>query len=182
MDVLLCGLRSHPHTRWLNPQDAGVRTPHYSRGPEARRYRMGWIWQSFRRQVSINPALSWNTLEPSLQAATILGQRTSDGMLCTICQECDHTNNQCAMAPFQQQLQPLPPVITPAAPYRPPRRPETLQRICVAWNKGTCGRPQCAFRHICATCRGSHKARDCAETPPDSEYKTVASTTTRARK
>ena len=41
MDVLLCGLRSHPHTRRLNLQDAGVHTPHYSRGPEARRYRMG---------------------------------------------------------------------------------------------------------------------------------------------
>ena len=36
----------------------------------------------FRRQVSINPALPWNVLEPSLQAATILGQRTSEGMLC----------------------------------------------------------------------------------------------------
>ena len=70
----------------------------------------------FQRQVSINPVLSWNMLEPSLQAATILGQRTSDGILCTICQECDHTNNQCAMAPFQQQLQPLPPVVMPAAP------------------------------------------------------------------
>ena len=34
----------------------------------------------------------------------------------------------------------------------------------------------------CAPCRRSHKARDCAETPPDSEYKTVASTTPRARK
>ena len=41
MDVLLYGLRSHPHTRRLNPQDAGVHTPHHSRSPEARWYRMG---------------------------------------------------------------------------------------------------------------------------------------------
>ena len=139
----------------------------------------------FRRQISINPALSWNTLEPSLQAATILGQRTSEGTLCTICQECDHSASQCALAPFQQQLQ-TPPVIVsssaPASVYRPPRRPETLQRICVGWNKGNCSRPQCSFRHICATCHKAHKARKCPDTPADSEYKSLAGPSSRARK
>ena len=76
----------------------------------------------FRRQISINPALSWNTLEPSLQAATILGQRTGDGMLCTLCQECDHTSSLCALAPLQQQFQTPPVVVSSSAPvvvYRP---------------------------------------------------------------
>lgn len=139
----------------------------------------------FRRQISINPALSWNILEPSLQAATILGQRTSEGMLCTLCQECDHSANQCALAPLQQQLQTLPVAVSSAAPaaiYRPPKRPETLQRICVSWNKGTCARPQCSFRHICATCRKAHKARECPDTPADSEYKLPAGPSSRARK
>ena len=103
----------------------------------------------FQRQVSINPVLSWNMLEPSLQAATILGQRTSDGILCTICQECDHTNNQCAMAPFQQQLQPLPPVVTPAAPSRLPRRPETLQHMRGVEQGYLWEAPVCVPSHLC---------------------------------
>ena len=136
----------------------------------------------FRRQVAINPTLSWNTLEPSLQAATILGQRSSEGVLCTICQECDHTANLCALAPLQQQLQSHPPVAMSTASYRPPRRPETFQRICVSWNKGTCPRPQCTFCHICATCHKMLKARECSETPPDSEYKASTNSTSRFRK
>ena len=52
----------------------------------------------FRRQLSINPLLSWNTLGLSLQAATILGQRNTGGTLCSLCQECDHTSSQCALA------------------------------------------------------------------------------------
>ena len=136
----------------------------------------------FRRQVAINPALSWNTLEPSLQAATILGHRSSEGVLCTICQECDHTASLCALAPFQQHVQPTPPTTVSVASYRPPRRPETLQRICVSWNKGNCPRPRCAFHHICATCHKVHKARECPETPPDSEYKASAVLAPRSRK
>ena len=138
----------------------------------------GWVEYDrvFRRQLSINPSLAWNALEPSLQAATILGQRSSGGTLCNLCQESDHPTNQCALAPLQQQLHPSP---TPtashtAAAYRPPMRTETLQRICVAWNKGTCFRPHCTFRHTCATCQRNHKARDCPNTPPHSEYKVAA--------
>ena len=136
----------------------------------------------FQRQVSINPALPWNVLEPSLQAATILGQRMSEGMLCTICQECDHTATRCALAPLQLQLQGPSQTVTSAASYRPPRHLETLQCICVGWNKGTCSRPQCAFRHICATCRKSHKARDCPDTPAESEYRMLASLPPRTHK
>ena len=135
----------------------------------------------FRHQLSINPLLSWNTLEPSLQAATILVQWNTGGTLCSLCQDCDHTSSQCAWAPLQQQLQPSPSVVV-AAPYRPPRRVETLQRICVSWNKGNCSRQQCSFRHVCATCQKAHKARDCSDTPSESEYKTLASTSSRARK
>ena len=32
----------------------------------------------FHRQLAIKPSLAWNILEPSLQAATILGQRTGN--------------------------------------------------------------------------------------------------------
>lgn len=133
----------------------------------------GWLEYDrvFRRQLSIDPTLRWNTLEPGLQAATILGQRTSAGILCSLCRESDHSTSQCALAPLQQQLINHPQV--PPAP-RSWRRPETLQRICVSWNKGQCNRPRCSYRHVCATCQRNHKARDCAETPPDSEYKSAS--------
>ena len=142
----------------------------------------GWLEYDriFRRQLSINPLISWNTLEPSLQASTILGQRNSSGTLYTLCQESDHSSNQCALAPLQQQLTSSTPANTPhpATAYRPLKRPETLLRICVAWNKGQCTRPQCSFRHICATCQKAHKARNYPDTLPSSEYKAVNSMAT----
>ena len=131
----------------------------------------------FRRQLAINPTMPWNTLEPSLQAATILGQRNSTGMFCSICQECDHSANQCALAPLQQQVrsyiggEPSMP-----SPSRPPRCPESLARICVSWNKGLCTVSGCSYRHICAGCHCDHKARVCPELPLTSEYKQLTQT------
>ena len=71
---------------------------------------------------SINPLLSWNTLEQSLQSATIFDQRNIGGTLCSLCQECDHTSSQCALAPLQQQLQPTPSVVVIA--------PQDVWRCC----------------------------------------------------
>lgn len=137
---------------------------------------VGWLEYDrvFRRQLSINPTLPWKTLEPGLQAATILSQRTSSGMMCNLCRESDHTTHQCALAPLQQQLTVQ---SQTSPPPRPWRRPETLLRICVAWNKGQCNRARCSYRHVCATCQRSHKARDCPDTPPDSVYKSASATT-----
>ena len=133
--------------------------------------RVGWASMTvFHRQVLINASLPWNTLEPSLQVATILGQRSSEGTFYSLCQECNHLSHQCALAPLQ-----------PAA-HQPPRQVETLQRICVAWNNGTCFRHQCSFCHTCATCQKGHKAQDCPDTPPESEYKTLSNSVPRARK
>ncbi len=70
---------------------------------EALRHGLGGGWMEydriFRCQLAINPALSWNTLEPGLQAATILGQNRSVGIFCSLCRECDHDAIQCALAP-----------------------------------------------------------------------------------
>lgn len=141
----------------------------------------GWLEYDrvFRRQMAINPLLPWNTIEPGLQAATILGQRSTGGIFCTICREADHNANQCALAPLQQQLRP--PFLGNQAPVsqRPPRRPESLLHICVAWNKGVCRHPSCNYRHVCATCQLSHKARDCPDTPATSEYKMIANAASR---
>ena len=142
----------------------------------------GWLEYDrvFRRQVAINPTIPWNTIQPGLQAATIFGQSSAAGVFCSLCSECDHTASQCALATVQQQLVSTP--ITQQASARPPvgsrpsKRPETLLHICVNWNKGACRRPLCTFRHICATCQLVHRARDCPDTPKDSEYKQVPAT------
>ena len=130
----------------------------------------------FCRQLSINPSLAWNALEPSLQAATILSQRASGGILCNLCQESDHPSSQRALAPLQQQVHQSasPTTSHTAAGYHPPRRTETLQHICVAWNKVNCSCAHCTFRHICATFPNNHRAHDCHNTPPQSEYKAAA--------
>ena len=147
---------------------------------------VGWLEYDrvFRRQVSINPILNWNTLEPGLQAATILGQRTSSGTFCSLCRECDHSTTQCALSPLQQQLHQ--PQSSNAQRtntiHRPPRRPETLMSICINWNRGFCVRPDCTYRHICASCQLHHRAQDCPNLPADSDYKVRSGQAQRFRK
>ena len=62
----------------------------------------GWMEYDcvFRKQLSIKPCLTWNTLELALHAVTILGNRTSTGTFCTICRKCDHNANHCALNAF----------------------------------------------------------------------------------
>ena len=142
----------------------------------------GWLDYDrvFRQQVAIDSALQWNTLHAGLQASTILGQRSSSGIFCTLCRESDHTPDQCALS----YLYPHPTQNTPLAlggvndqqrSKRQPnqrRRPESLLNICVSWNKGQCIYPgTCNYRHVCATCHLLHKAKDCPDTPEGSEYK-----------
>ena len=68
----------------------------------------GQGWQeydtTFRRQMEIDPSLSWNTLLPYLQVSTILGQRQGGGTFCPFCRGSDHVNQQCALASLLQRL------------------------------------------------------------------------------
>ena len=132
----------------------------------------GWLEYDrlFRKQVAINPTLPWDSLQPALHSTLILGQRRGTGSFCTLCAGTDHSAAQCALAPLQPQPSTQP---FPRQPDNAPqRRPETLLRICVSWNKGSCSYPAtCSYRHICATCRENHMAKDCALNPEDSEYK-----------
>ena len=117
----------------------------------------GWIDydRAFRQQVAINPQLDWNTLYPGLQASTILGRPSSTTSFCNLCQECDHTSSQCALAIFHYPQH--------ASNNRSPvRRSDTTSFVCFAWNEGTCPRPgQCIYRHVCSNCHNPHKVRDC---------------------
>ena len=147
----------------------------------------------FRQHAALSPSTVWHEINPSLHAATVLSYRAGPGRVCSICHEPDHTADTCAM----QMLQSAPPGMSgpPASPHRPqplgrmntgtsgggpmrrPVRQETLERICVSWNKGRCSFPACSFRHICATCkRRGHRAKDCEDTPADSAYKLAAPT------
>ena len=148
----------------------------------------------FRQQAALDGQLRWSELSPSLYAATILSARVGPSSFCTLCQEADHQAAQCALAFFHsapraqgpsggipqllQVMQPvgaLPPANTGSTTPTTRRaiRPETLERICVSWNKGRCAFPGgCTFRHVCASCRKrGHRARDCPETPEGSSYK-----------
>ena len=111
----------------------------------------------------------------SILASTILGQRSGTGSFCTLCTGSDHTPSQCALQSLQQPTSlPQPSEAGPVRPCqsRSARRPESLQYICVSWNKGACVCPgTCTYKHICATCQLQHRARDCPDTPEGSPHK-----------
>ena len=167
---------------------------------EAQRYNgPGWLEYDriFQQHAALSPSTVWHELNPSLHASTVLSYRAGPGKVCNLCHEPDHAVDVCAMQVLQPQLTPaavqqsLPPhselgggqgvtLMAGGSPCRSvrqellERRPvhqETLERICVSWNKGRCSFPSCGFRHICATCKQrGHRARECLQTP-ESLYK-----------
>ena len=171
-------LTPDPHTRnLLTYGRLIVREAQRHNGPGWREYD-----KLFRQHAALNPSAQWNEVNASLHAATVLTYRSGPGQLCTVCHEPDHSASECAMMalePTQSQPptlrpQPLPrPALAPPGGVaRRPVRPETLERICVSWNRGKCTFPNCQFRHICATCRRrGHKAKECEETAAASPYK-----------
>ena len=145
----------------------------------------------FRQHAALDPTLRWSEVNSSLHASTVLTYRSGPSQGCGLCHEPDHITAQCAML----ALQPYPPSSSSGrpqplfragsapmgGPIRRPVRPETLERICVSWNRGRCSYAACTFRHVCATCkRKGHKARDCMETPPDSQYKLTPALTSQS--
>ena len=127
---------------------------------------MSWLDydRAFRQQVASNPSTArWNELNPTLLAATNMGQRPSNVLYCTLCRAFDHTRAQCAL----MYLEP-----TVASAYQTPRRsanptiPRRLRPICHSWNQGECQYMRqpggCKFRHACWTCHSFfHKAGAC---------------------
>ena len=126
----------------------------------------GWLDydRAFRQQVEGDASIRWNTLIPGLQAATILGQRSSQGSFCTLCRGMDHTRTQCALSCLEP---------SGTSPQQLSSRSRPRLNICLSWNRGTCVFPgQCSYRHVCATCQSqNHKAKDCSRTPETSIYK-----------
>ena len=51
----------------------------------------------FRSQAAIDRSQRWNVLLSDLHAATIIGQRASGGVCCSLCRGFDHSSSQCAL-------------------------------------------------------------------------------------
>ena len=149
-------------------------------------------WQeydrSFRRQAAIDMSIQWNTLQPGLQAATLVGSGGTPGVHCHICREPDHSATQCALAPVQQPVLQTPapgpiayrmsgPATAPRRISRPPCRPESLLGICASWNRGVCAFPgTCTYKHICGVCQFGHRGIECPMAPEGSDYHRLRST------
>ena len=140
----------------------------------------GWLTYDmvFRRNNQGN-SQAWNILDSSLHTAYVASQSLPLRIPCKHCNETDHSQEKCALAPT------IPPVRTShrkqfpsgSCLYKRPPPSSTSQpsskRLCISWNRGQCGFPRaCTYRHSCAICGSTeHKARDCAHTPTDSLYK-----------
>ena len=170
---------------WHTWQSSLTIPTHVTSSPMVAQRHNGPGWREydkiFRQHAALNPSVQWNEVNASLHAATILTFRSGPSQSCSICHEPDHGASACAMMvlePQHPQQLPCPqPLFRSGAPLsawgtRKPVRPETLERICVSWNRGKCTFSDCQFRHICATCkRRGHKAKECEETAASSPYK-----------
>ena len=148
----------------------------------------GWLHYdgAFRQLKVADPTLPWNTLEPGLHTKLVLGQRSGTPTFCSICHESDHDAALCALAPVCDQQQ-LPRSCWSSSSFASIRgrgragpscaaagsvhRPESLEFICVSWNKENCSFPgSCSYRHMCYLSSSAH-GQDRPSTPSTSEYK-----------
>ena len=126
---------------------------------------VGWLDYDrvFRQQMALDPSLRWNTLDPGIQASTLVGRAPGQLAICSICREPDHGATQCALAYMEppQGLNRLGEASKPASAR--PGRGDPKAPVCASWNRGGCTFPgQCHYKHVCAVCRQPHMARDCS--------------------
>ncbi len=105
-------------------------------------------------------------------------QASYGGKICSHCRETYHADHECALASVKDQGSdrgPSPPPLKKGRPFRPKtsQRPETLENICISWNRGNCiFTPNCKMQHICASCKkAEHRVKDCSVTADDTPYK-----------
>jgi hypothetical protein len=135
----------------------------------------------FREHAALDRAgrMDWTSLDSGLHQATFTRQASSGDRICSHCRETDHMDQECALAPVQdkpvdQAHSPPPPAKRGrTARAKPPQRLETLENICISWNRGNCLFSPCRMQHICASCKKTeHRAKDCPTAAEDSPYKT----------
>ncbi len=144
----------------------------------------GWLSYDrlFRQQKSAGSEMLWAELNPSLMAATVLGNGGEQGRVCSLCMASDHSASECALALAEHNAKPQTPIRPTAATsksYRPQRnhpypynynsntgtRPPAYgdrDEPCRRFNRGFCNIFPCKFEHCCNACnRGPHPAIEC---------------------
>ena len=129
----------------------------------------GWLEydRAFRQQTTADPSMRWNTLNPSLMAATVLAApSTTPGSFCPHCQEVDHSPSDCALLSVDPFLERPGTRQPPARPKPPQPSPLGLSsEICRRFNRGHCpDETHCRYRHICSVpdcAKSGHGAHNC---------------------
>ena len=130
-------------------------------------------WRSydrqFRQQKAAGATLPWAELNPSLMAATVLGQGSGVSRSCSLCLGCDHMKEDCALSALELAKQGVVPQVQRPHLGRQARRPAPYvppmgSRVCYRYNKGTCFAARCRFEHFCSNCgKTGHPATSCPE-------------------
>ena len=141
----------------------------------------GWLLydRQFRQHRAAGAAMPWTDINPSLLAATVLGQANSgDGRSCPLCLAADHSKEECALATIELHRPTSNP--PPTARYFPSSSRSTYRQapyptgdtICRRFNRGWCSRPNCRFEHICSGCsKPGHGEANCNEGKPKQRSK-----------
>ena len=143
-------------------------------------------WQEYDKACCPGPYSAVERAEPQPACLNCHDISCGASQCCGLCHEPDHEASACALLVLQPGHPPVPPV--PAARGPGTRANKYPQQFAGSHNPRP-WRPRsvllCYFRHICATCKQKgHRARDCEETPGDSQYKSaqrLAANSTRAQ-
>ena len=130
----------------------------------------GWLEydRAFRQQAAADHSIQWNSLNPSLMAATVLSSPSlSPAIFCPHCQEADHKGTDCALVTVDPFLEPVrhssnPPSSRPRPYNRPPVTDPSVE-VCRRFNRGSClDHTRCRYRHSCSDCQKvGHGAFSC---------------------
>ena len=127
----------------------------------------GWLLYDcqFRQHKAAGVSLPWADINPSLMAATVLGQANNGfGRCFPLCLLSDHSREDCALLSMEQ-AKPRPPSNYSS---RFTRRPAPYQsvdpNICRRFNRSWCTSSSCRFEHICTGCsKPGHGEVHCPE-------------------
>ena len=104
----------------------------------------GWLMYDgyFRQQVVGSSAADWSHLNPSLYTVTFLAQ-AGRGCSCPLCMECDHIEEECALA---QPKVPPPVKLTTVESLEFPRGKGRIKQPYFTWNQGDYRFINCKYR------------------------------------
>ncbi len=112
----------------------------------------------FREHAALDKfrKMDWTSLDPGLHQATFMRQAGHNGKVWMHCRKTDHQDHECALAPildraFDSGSSPPSPVKWGCGMRaKAMQRPETLENICISWNRGHCSfMSNCKVQHVC---------------------------------